>query len=71
MTRPDNLIVFLSSPIGFGDDTRLFMPFKMVLKIFKERDIVGYLVIRWQYLVTLVIPQLVFTFVIRWPQSAF
>ena len=71
MTRPDNLIVFLFSPVGFGDDTRLFMPFKMVLKIFKEREIVGYLVIRWQYPVTLVIPQSVFTFVIRWPQSAF
>ena len=29
------------------------------------------LVIRWQYPVTLVIPQSVFTFVISWPQSAF
>ena len=29
------------------------------------------LVIRWQYPVTLVIPQSIFTFVIRWPQSAF
>ena len=41
MTGPDNLI-FLG-PVGFGDDTRLFMPFEMVLKIFKERDIARYL----------------------------
>ena len=41
MTRPDNFIVFLG-PVGFGEDTKPFVPLKMVLQIFKERDIVGY-----------------------------
>ena len=41
MTTPNNLIVFLG-PVGFGNDTRLFVPLKMVLKIFEERDIAGY-----------------------------
>ena len=45
MTRPDNFLnsfgVFCGL-VGFGDDTRLFMPFKMVLRVFKERDITGY-----------------------------
>ena len=31
MTRPNNFLVFLG-PVGFGDDTRLFVPIKMVLK---------------------------------------
>ena len=42
MTRPNNFlisIVVLCGPIGFGNDTRLLMPLKMVLKVFKERDI--------------------------------
>ena len=46
MTRLNNILVsfvVFYGPVGFGDDTRLFVPFKMVLKVFKERDIVGYL----------------------------
>ena len=46
VARPDNFLisfVVFYGPIGFGDDTRIFMPFKMVLKVFKERDITGYL----------------------------
>ena len=41
--RPHYFLGFFLHPIGFGDDTRLFVPFKMVLKVFKERDIAGYL----------------------------
>ena len=40
---PNNFLGFFLRPIDFGDDTRLFVPFKMVLKVFKERDIAGYL----------------------------
>ena len=46
MTRPNNFLdsfVIFYGPVGFGNDTRLLMPFKMVLKVFKERDIAGYL----------------------------
>ena len=42
MTGSNDFIIFLGL-VGFGDDIRLFVPFKMVLKIFKERDIAGYL----------------------------
>ena len=37
-----SFVVFYG-PVGFSNDTRLFMPFKMVLKVFKERDIARYL----------------------------
>ena len=46
MTRPNNFlisVVVFCGLVGFGNDIRHFMPFKMVLKVFKERDIVGYL----------------------------
>ena len=39
----NNVLGFFLCPIGFGDNTRPFVPIKMFLKIFKERDITGYL----------------------------
>ena len=46
MTRLNNFLisfVVFYGPVGFCDDTRLLMPFKMVLNVFKKMDIAGYL----------------------------
>ena len=47
MTGPANILVFLG-PTSFGENTRFLVPLEMILKVFKEMDIAGYLVIRWQ-----------------------
>ena len=43
MVGSDNILVVFLGLVGFSDDIRLFMPLKMVLKIFKEMDITRYL----------------------------
>ena len=43
VTGPNYFLGFFLHPICFGNNTRLFVSFKMVLKLFKERDIAGYL----------------------------
>ena len=43
MVESDNILVVFLGLVGFSDDIRLFMPLKMVLKIFKEMDIARYL----------------------------
>ena len=43
VTGFDKFLVVFLGPIGFGDDPRPFVPLKMVLKTFKERDIGRYL----------------------------
>ena len=43
VTGPNYFLGIFLCPICFGNNTILFVPFKMVFKVFKERDIVGYL----------------------------
>ena len=43
VTRPNYFLGVFLRPICFGNNTRLFVSFNMVLKVFKERDIAGYL----------------------------
>ena len=43
VTGPNYFLGLFLRPIGFGNNTRPFVPFNMVLKVFKERDIAGYL----------------------------
>ena len=43
VTGPNYFLGIFLRSICFGNNTRLFVPFKMVFKVFKERNIVGYL----------------------------